>query len=644
MKKSAGFLIIALIIISIIAFPARAEEKSDEICIIFTSDMHSHFDTETINRDGRSEKKGGFAKVKTIIDEAKAQNPNTIVLDCGDFSMGTLYQTLFSAEAPELNLMHMMGYDAITLGNHEFDYRAEGLADMLNASIKNNTTIPMVISNINWDETLADKNLEKDATELKGAMDNYGVKDYVILNKNGLKVAVFGILGNDAISYAPKSGLIFADPIKSAKGTVKKIKESENPDLIICLSHSGTKEDKNKSEDEKLAKKVPDIDVIISGHTHTVLDKPIIIGKTIICSVGSYTYYTGSLTLKKNNDEDFSIKKYSLIPVDETVKDNIAILEKINKYRKLVDNKYLSLFDYKFDEVLSHSSFAFTPIENFEIKLGEDGLGNLISDSYIYAVKQAEGENYEPIDVSIVPSGVIRASFDEGAITVAEVYNVSSLGIGKDKIPGYPLVSIYLTGKELISVAEVDASISRIMPEAQLFISGLQYKYNPNRLFLNRVTDVYLVKDNKVADIDKDRLYRVVSELYSAQMLGAVKAKSFGLLSIIPKDKAGNEIINFEDHIIYTKDNKELKEWAALASYINSFSQNSYASVPEYYNQTHNKKIKVDSKNIGELIKKPNKVFAVFVLFICAVLFIIILSVKKIRKALKRRKKRKAVS
>ncbi len=637
MKKKL-FLILIFIILAFVPIHLLATDKADEITIIFTHDMHSHFDSDIVSKDGLTSQKGGFAKVKTIIDDIKTQNANTLVLDGGDFSMGTLYQTLFSSYAPELKLMELMGYEATTLGNHEFDYRASGLTDMLCNAVQNSDhLVPIVISNIDWEKTLSDGALKEDASKLKNAMDAYGVQDYIIFEKNGLKVALFGILGEEAISYAPLSGLLFFDPIDKAKEVVAQIKTAEEPDLIICLSHSGTSDNEKQSEDELLAKAVPDIDVIISGHTHTTLQEPIIIGTTIICSCGSYTYNVGSLTLKKDTVGSFSLSNYQLIPVNEKTKDDPIIKNKITEYKNLVNKNYLSLYDYQYDEILAATAFPFTEFEQFSLKLEEDSLGNLIADSYIYAIKQTEGEQYENINLAVVPSGVIRGSFDEGPITVSEIYNVSSLGIGQDNIAGYPLVSIYLTGKELKAVAEVDASISTIMPTAQLYMSGLSYTYNPHRLFMNRVTDVYLIQDEQPVPIDDNKLYRVVAGLYSAQMLGTVKEKSFGLLSITPKDSAGDEILNFEDHIVYTQNQIELKEWVALAWYINSFpSNNDVPQVPSYYSETHKRKIAVESTNIVELLKNPNKVFfillSVSIFIILLIIFIFIIFRKKLKR------------
>ena len=172
--------------------------------------------------------------------------------------------------------------------------------------------------------------------------------------------------------------------------------------------------------------------------------------------------------------------------------------------------------------------------------LAEQQLGNLISDSYIYALKQAEGQDYVRVDVSVTPLGVVRESIDKGNVTVAKAFEISSLGIGNDGVAGYPLCSVYLYGRELWDLAEIDASVSSLMPYAQLYCSGLKYSINTNRIFLNRVYDCWLVDDNgNRVEIEDDKLYRVVSGMSSVILLGTVKEKSFGLLELTPKDENG---------------------------------------------------------------------------------------------------------
>ena len=359
-----------------------------------------------------------------------------------------------------------------------------------------------------------------------------------------------------------------------------------------------------------LAAAVPEIDVIISGHSHTRLETPITVGNTLIVSCGGHGYDLGFLRLVRDGNR-FRESAYELIPIRENIIKDAEIERAILAYRELVNRQYLSLFDYSYGDVLAYTEFDFTTIEQYWDKQGEDSLGNLISDSYIAAVKIAEGDRYRNVDIAVVPTGVVRGSFPRGIITVADAFKVSSLGIGADNTPGYPLVSIYLTGRELKTAAEIDVSVSTLMAEARLSISGLSYTYNPNRLLLNRVTDVRLMNpDGSFSEIDDNKLYRIVSGLYSCQMLGVVEAQSFGLLKIAPKDENGIPIVDFEDHIIYDDNGRELKEWIALAHYLQSFTTvNGIPRVPDFYNQLHGRKIENNSRSLIALLEKPNKIF-----------------------------------
>ncbi|MDR2715050.1 MAG: bifunctional metallophosphatase/5'-nucleotidase [Coriobacteriales bacterium] len=625
------------------AIPATAATPEQEVSLLFTHDMHSHFDPENTNENGSAVERGGFARLQTAINEVKRDFPDSFLFDAGDFSMGTPYQTVFSSAAAELRMMGQLGYDATTLGNHEYDYRTQGLTDMLGAALASGDTLPaLTVANIDWETTLADADLRENAQALKTALDTYGNADYVVIERGGIKLAVFGLIGESAGSYAPLAGLYFKDIIETAQTVVAQIKAEANPDIIVCLSHSGTYEDPKKSEDEHLAKAVPDIDVIISGHTHVTLEQPITIGNTFIVSGGAYTQNLGHLTLKRDG-ERYKLANYQLIPIRENLPKDAETEKVLGAYRTLVNEQYLALFGYEFDQVLAYSPYDFTPIEEFGLAQGEDTLGNLIADSYRDAVKQAEGAAYREVDVTVVPNGVIRGSFSKGPITVADAYNASSLGIGPDGVPGYPLVSIYLTGEELKTMAEVDISVSTMMIEARLYVSGLSYTYNPSRLILNRVTDVQLMDLNgTLTELDNNKLYRVIGGLYSCQMLGEVESRSFGLLKVNPKDREGNAIVDFEQHIVRAN-GQELKEWVALANYLASFEAvYGTPQIPDYYNQLHQRKIENNSMSPIELLKNPNKIFfivlAVVLVLLALVVLVVLLVARRVRRARRRRR------
>ena len=182
-------------------------------------------------------------------------------------------------------------------------------------------------------------------------------------------------------------------------------------DYIICLSHSGYyKEQGNDSEDIKLARKVPDIDVIISGHSHEKLDKPIKEGKTIIAGCGAYTEFLGHLVLDISK-QGLSLDSYKLHKMDKDIKEDSGTTSEINFFKKRIDSRYFSKFGYSMDQTLARSSFDFESMESFIGNHGDSNLGDIIADSYRYGVKKAEGEDYEEIACTVVPGGVVRNSF-----------------------------------------------------------------------------------------------------------------------------------------------------------------------------------------------------------------------------------------
>ena len=212
---------------------------------------------------------GGFARANTLIKAQRAKDPDTLVIDGGDFSMGTLIQTVFETQAAELRMLGYMGCDVTTFGNHEFDYRSKGLANMLTSARTSGDAVPaIVVCNVDWD-AMETAGLTEGQQELRDAFASYGVQDYTVVQKGDVRIAVVGVFGKDALSCAPTCELKFKDPVQAVKATVAEIKANENADMIVCVSHSGTWDDPKKSEDELLAKGVPELDLILSGHTHS---------------------------------------------------------------------------------------------------------------------------------------------------------------------------------------------------------------------------------------------------------------------------------------------------------------------------------------------------------------------------------------
>ena len=312
--------LIAIFLLPLVGTAAAAPESTGkQVDVLFLHDTHSHLNSFVTVEDGQDVTLGGFAHIRTLITQVKEKNPDTLILDAGDFSMGTLVQTIFHTDAPELRMLGALECDATTLGNHEFDYRSSGLAGALNAARESGDPVPaMVLCNIDW-EAMEAEGLTKDQQLLRDAFAAYGMQDYIILTKGDVRIAVLGVFGEDSLACAPTCVLKFQDIKEAAARTVKKIRETEDADMIVCVSHSGTNEDPAKSEDELLAKAVPEIDLIISGHSHTTLEQPLLYGSTYIVSCGSYARNLGSLSMSQTLDGRWTMENYDLIPITDAI-------------------------------------------------------------------------------------------------------------------------------------------------------------------------------------------------------------------------------------------------------------------------------------------------------------------------------------
>lgn len=592
MKKIIIFLCALLMCV-----PININAQNQEATILFTSDLHSHLLPTT---DLNGNEIGGYARLMSVINEQKEIDPYALLVDGGDFSMGSLFQSAYTTSAIELRIMGAMGYDVTTLGNHEFDYLNTGLADMLNTAKNSKDSLPQIVNTNYLPPVKTDENYDESDQKVWDAFNNYGVKDYTIIERNGLYYAVFGINGEDSDSCAPNSGMILHDITQSAQkavdNAVKECKEKYNKDpIVICLSHSGT--DNGKGEDYELAKNVDGIDIIVSGHTHTVLEEPIIVNNTIIVSCGEYGQHLGVVKVYYNNGK-VSLKDYELISVDSTYKEDPFISDQINQYEEEVNKNYLEDYNLTFDTILTYNPYQFETTEELSSYQHESPLTNLFTDAYKWMVEKTLNQ---PVDMAITALGVVRDTLPKGDISVSDVFNTSSLGVGTEG----ELVNIYLTGKDLKTVLEIDASVSLLMNSAQLYTSGVQYSYNTNRMMFNKVDSSYIRKsDGTLEEIKDNQLYSVVTGMYAGNMLGTVEKTSYGLLSVTPRNQLGEPISTdqLSHYIVKDQNNRPVKEWYAIASYL----MNMDGEMNEQYSKTDGRKTVYSSLNPVNLLSNAN--------------------------------------
>ena len=627
--RRVSALLLALLLAAGLVLPALADAPTFHAAILFTHDMHSHF-LPAVDETGRSY--GGCARLKTAIDAQKELHPDALLVDGGDFSMGSLFQTAYADSALELRVMGAMGYDAATFGNHEYDYRAAGLASMLNAAVDSGDPLPAIVEANYLPPREGEAGFGPDAQAVWDAFETYGVSDYVLLERGGVWYAVLGVMGVDSDACAPMSGMVLHDRFEAAQRVVDQARarcweENGVQPLVVCLSHSGT-DGQGKGEDCELAQKVDGIDLIVSGHTHSTLEQPIRVDDTWIVSAGEYSKNLGVVTMDYKPNGEVDLTGYELIPIDDTLADDPDIAGLVEGYKKEVDESYLSRFGMTFDQVLAHNPYPFESVDEIYATRHESTLGNLLSDAYKWAVEEATGE---PVDLALTASGVIRESFAVGDLTVSDVFNAASLGIGADGVPGYPLVAVWLTGADVKNAIEVDASVSQLMPAARLYYSGAGAYYNTNRMFFNKVAAVSMLRDGVGEAIDDGRLYRVVTGLYCGQMLGAAESSSFGLLTITARDAAGDPIDmdRLEDYIVHDAQGNEVKEWNAIARYLQSMG----GEVEETYARPDGRKMVEASWSPVSLLMNPNKFT---VIAIAAAVAVIALVVWIVRRAVRR--------
>ena len=262
----------------LLLLPALATaQETKKLIILQTSDVHSRIEPMTQEGD-RNYGQGGFVRRASFLQQFRKENPDVLLFDCGDISQGTPYYNMFKGEV-EVTLMNEMGYDAMTIGNHEFDFGLDNMARLFKLA-----KFPVVCANY-----------DLDATVLKDL-----VKPYVILERFGLKVGVFGLGAKpEGLIQANKcKGVIYQDPIAVSNEIAEQLKE-EGFDVIVCLSHLGIQ------MDEKLVANTRNIDVILGGHSHTFMEGPKnylnIDGKNVpVMHTGKNGIYVGRLDLTLN--------------------------------------------------------------------------------------------------------------------------------------------------------------------------------------------------------------------------------------------------------------------------------------------------------------------------------------------------------
>lgn len=618
--KLLKIFIIAMMITLLSAVPVQAKE----LRILFTHDMHSYLDPTIGIIGGKKQSYGGAAKLADMINENRTDS--TLIVDGGDYSMGTLYQTGFTENAYELRMLGRLGYDVTTFGNHEFDLGGYGLAQSLDSARRladeEGIRLPEIVqSNIDFAGQLT-----PEQQALKTSMEAYGVQPYVIKEVNGIRVAFFGLEGIDSLECAPTSGQKWTDYIEAAQKTVSEI--GEKADVIICLSHAGT-DGSGDGEDVELIKKVSGIDVLISGHSHTAYPEALTINDTILGSSGCYLQNLGLMDLEINTDPEngnsgtrgkkLQLKNYKLLPIDETVPEDPSIREELQKYKQSITDGYLRKYagGGHPDDIIAFSETDFISLDEMQKLHEEFNIGNLIADSYMY---EARANGINDIDVALVGLGTIRGTIMKGPVKLSDAFEICSLGAGSDGSAGHPLIGAYITGAELKLFVELDASAGPMVSYIKMSYSGLEYRFNEDRMLLDRVTDIHIVRpDGTREEIDDKKLYKVSCNMYAANMLGMLNGLTNNILTIVPKNADGTPIEDMYTAVLKNKDGQEIKEWVAFRNYIESLG-----TITEDMAKPKGRKVRYAEIGIDQ-IRSPGATTIMILTVLALILFVVIL-------------------
>jgi 5'-nucleotidase / UDP-sugar diphosphatase len=587
--------------------PVPAENR---LTLIHTNDMHSHLQgvpeadyRPLTTGDGTQ---GGIARIATKVSEVRAANHAagvpTLLLDAGDFMMGTLFH-LLAGEA-EMGIMNHLGYDSFCLGNHEFDWMPAGAARIVTHAD------PLRAESANLEVT---DPADPGGRALQDLIEQGKILPFSVRTlPNGLRAGLFGILGENAdhVIFRPDPEhypVAFTDRIEAARNTVELLRSTEGADIVICLSHSGVdSEDHTKGEDPELAEAVPGIDVIVSGHTHTDMPDPVVMpGGTLIVQALAYTLRLGVLDLERIEGA-WRMRSYTYVPIDDSILGDAETQSLVEGYMRKVDDEFLHPLGYSFEQQIARTDFDMTKVAGEEFSLGD-----LVTDSIRWAVDRVEnvpGNPKEgPVSFSVESNGVIRDPIlqgRQGRINVSDAFRVVPLGFDptaatEAKQAGYPLISFYLTGDEIRQATEVDATAYALLGDSDYWLSysGLTFSYlskgipflrvqEIDRCTLPVAADPACVSREKL-DTGKDNptLYKVACNYYVGLNIKMLKEKSYGILDVQPKDRNGNVIEDLTQAIVRRPDGTGLKEYEGFFDYLASFPVNaeSIPVIPERY-------------------------------------------------------------
>ncbi len=597
---------------------AQAAQPEIYFTIMHTNDEHSALLPSPLvdySASGNNASSGGFARLAQAVLDTRSRlgSEPSLLISGGDYLSGSPFSWLaLGSQAPELTLMQQLGYDVITIGNHEYDYGPEVLAEYLRAA--------------GYPDAAAETAIVASNTVIPAGhpLGEVGIREtYIKQLPNGVTIGFFGLMGIEASEVAPSAPPVeFSEQQAAASAAVQTL-QAAGVDLVVAISHCGDE------EDQVIAKAVPGIDIIIGGHSHSSLLQPIMVNQTIIVQTGTKLANLGLLRVAYDPEADTirlrnaEVNEPYLLPLDEKIPFNPTFTAQVTQYADRLNRLLGGMTGGRFNQIsetVLHSDFT---VSN-QPELSESPFGNFVADAMRFVGEEVTGDK---VDFAIQANGVIRGSIEpgeqaatEGQVALLDLVNLVGLGAGPDQQPGYPLVSFYFTGEEMRRVLEVGTLLSQLKGDIYfLQYSGLKMKFDPDRAILatipvknlpiptgrsvltaerytgDGVQNSVLSSDYTPLQRGDEQLYHVISDYYLAKFLPMV-GEMLPSWALVMKDKQGTPLGSVEEAIVY-RDGREMKVWQTVLEYAAGLplGASGMPEMPVYYQSTSDRLQQVDT-------------------------------------------------
>ncbi len=445
------FLRVLVLLCFVLTAPFLLSAPKKYLTILHTNDTHS-----TMFAYGPFDSWGGIARMSTLIKEIKAEKSNVLVLNTGDVFVGTFEFNKYLGY-PELKIMEGL-YDAMCLGNHEFDLGLEPLLGILRGQIAGGepATLPILCANVN----------------LAGVPPlQQFVKPYMVKQVGNIKVGLIGVVNYDALNYSPEVYALLTDPFEAAGQAAFMLKYVEGVDIVVCLSHLG------KMYDFMGLSQVPGIDIIVGGHTHDAIIGPTVVNGKIIAQAGEFGRYLGQLVVEYDGSK-VRLVRQRLLQVDWRTRRDPALLPKLALLRAGI------VMDPRFGPVYS-KHIATAPwdlAERWDLSRPERDtpLGNLVADG----IKRAVSAAGYPVDIALEANGYTAYKIHKGKVVGNDILKAIPYGYDAVSGLGFKLDTVMLAGAQILAGLEYSVSMVEYTDDASMQVSGLTFEYDSSKASL----------------------------------------------------------------------------------------------------------------------------------------------------------------